>query len=172
MMLINVIPLMPSWDHKHTGPFNTLHQPAAELEAAARQVLEVTAAHRAAYLWQQDTFRLAVVVPPSEDGEGEEEDEDDNDEPPHLHGLVRVADAVEDQWFVVWLLRLATAHPELAAKGLTVRVADSDGDPLLIEGSAACPHAWLEGPEEGTHRAWIRNGEARFIADDLHPPSA
>lgn len=131
------------------------------------QVLKVTATHRAAYLWQQDAFRLAVVVPSSSAPDGEEEEE-----PPHLHGLVRVADAVEDQWFIVWLLCLATAHPTLAAKGLTARVADSDGDFLLIEGSAACPHAWLEGPEEGAHRTWIRDGTARFIADDLCPPSA
>lgn len=125
-------------------------------------MLKVTAPHRAAYPWQKDALHLGVVVPSVAGAE----------EPPHLHGLVRVGEAVEDEWFVVWLLRLATAHPALAAKGLSARVADNDGDILLIEGAAACPHTWLEAPEVGAHRAWIRGGEARFIADDLCPPGA
>jgi hypothetical protein len=58
----------------------------------------------------------------------------------------------------------------LAARGLTARVTDADGDFLLIDASTACPHAWLESPDVGTHRTWIRGGEARFIAEDLCPP--
>jgi hypothetical protein len=130
-------------------------------------VLEVTAPHRAAYPWQQDAFHLGVVVPPPPSPAASSSPDE---EPPHLHGVVRVAEALEDEWFVVWLLRLATAHPALAAKGLTARVADVDGDFLLIEAAAACPHAWLESPEAGAHRAWIRGGQARFIAEDLCPP--
>ncbi len=141
---------------------------AAQLEAAAALVLEVTAPHRAAYPWQQDAFRLGVVVPTY--SESESASSSSSEEPPHLHGLVRVAEAMEDEWFVLWLLRLATAHPPLAAKGLTARVADADGDILLIDASPASPHAWLESPDVGAHRAWIRGGQARFIAEDLCPP--
>lgn len=141
-------------------------------------MLEATAPHRAAYPWQLDAFHLGVVVPSpapasssssSSLGGGAAARADD--EPPHLHGLVRVAEAVEDEWFVVWLLRLATAHPQLAAQGLTARVADGDGDFLQIDASVASPHPWLE-PVEGVaaHRTWIRGGHARFIADDLCPP--
>lgn len=132
-------------------------------------MLEATTPHRTAYPWQQDAFHLGVVMPPPASASTSSSSADP--EPPHLHGLVRVAEAVEDEWFVVWLLRLATAHPPLAAKGLTARMADSDGDFLQIDASIASPHPWLESAEGvAAHRTWIRGGQARFIADDLCSP--
>ncbi|KAH8150290.1 uncharacterized protein LAJ45_05501 [Morchella importuna] len=62
-----------------------------------------------------------------------------------------VWDAVDDEWFVVWMLR------ELSARfaDLWIRVYDTDGEFLLIEAANALPK-WLN-PEIADHRVWINS---------------
>lgn len=55
--------------------------------------------------------------------------------PPHLYGITHYGDNIEDEWFIVFLLLHLTKEIE----GLVVRVADSDGEFLLIEAADALP---------------------------------
>jgi len=56
----------------------------------------------------------------------------------YLHGLTNYGDSVEDEWLVVYILK------ELSNKFLElwIKVADTDGEFLLIEAANALPR-WL-----------------------------
>lgn len=74
-----------------------------------------------------------------------------------LEGRMRVGDAVDDEWLVVWLLvQVSQAHPDLA-----ISVRDSDGEFLLIEAAHALP-AWVA-PENATNRFWLMGGRFHLL---------
>ncbi|KAM3504377.1 hypothetical protein MY11210_008376 [Beauveria gryllotalpidicola] len=94
------------------------------------------------YIWQRDEFNLSVV---NEQGLI------------YLHGITDYGDAVEDEWLIVYVLReLSKAHPELF-----IRVADEDGEFLLVEAANALPN-WLN-PENDHCRVWIHSGKLVVI---------
>ncbi len=64
---------------------------------------------------------------------------------------------MEDEWLIVYVLReLSNAHPELF-----IRVADEDGEFLLVEAANALPN-WLN-PEIDYCRVWIQGGKLKII---------
>ncbi|ATY64678.1 SGT1 domain containing [Cordyceps militaris] len=106
------------------------------------------------YVWQRDEFRLQVV----------------NDQGLiYLHGTTDYGDAVEDEWLIVYVLReLSKTHPELF-----IRVADEDGEFLLVEAANALPN-WLN-PEIDHCRVWIQGGKLNIIplrSDKTQPGAA
>ncbi|TQV98299.1 hypothetical protein V2A60_007946 [Cordyceps javanica] len=94
------------------------------------------------YIWQRDEFQLSVV----------------NDQGLiYLHGTTDYGDAVEDEWLIVYVLReLSKSHPELF-----IRVADEDGEFLLVEAANTLP-SWLN-PEIDRCRVWIQDGKLKII---------
>lgn len=64
----------------------------------------------------------------------------------HLHGVTNYGDSVEDEWLIVYILR------ELSNRytNLWIKVADTDGEFLLIEAANALPR-WLN-PEIADNR--------------------
>jgi hypothetical protein len=75
----------------------------------------------------------------------------------YLSGQTDYGDSVEDEWLIVYLLRELTK----TFKNLWVRVADSDGEFLLVEAANVTPK-WLN-PENDAHRVWIKDGELKII---------
>ena len=76
---------------------------------------------------------------------------------PVLQGRTRFGDNIEDEWFIVFLLRNITReYPFLIAS-----VIDNDGQFLLIESAAQLPD-WVD-PSNSTHRVFIRAGRLHFI---------
>ena len=78
-------------------------------DAALRDALAACLAHVAplvaGYLWQRDPFALEMLQ--SEGREG----------PACLGGAAHVGDAIEDEWFITWLLfDLTRALPQLTAR--------------------------------------------------------
>ncbi|KAM9188224.1 protein ecdysoneless homolog [Mergus octosetaceus] len=130
------------------------------LRDCARGIAERLAPLLAAYIWQRQPFRLRYVPPRG-------------DTPEHLGGNTRFGDNVEDEWFVVYLLREITrACPLLAA-----RVDDNDGEFLLIEAAEVLPK-WLR-PENSDNRVFFYKGELHIIPlsetqeqDDCEPSAA
>jgi hypothetical protein len=55
--------------------------------------------------------------------------------PPHLHGVTHFGDNIEDEWFIVFLLRELTKEID----GLIARVYDADGEFILIEAADYLP---------------------------------
>lgn len=107
------------------------------------------------YIWQKDVFCLHVCR--TERGRGAESGRTAHEQ--YLWGQVRFEDNIDDEWFLVWLLR------EISARfgNLAVKVWDDDGEFLLIEAAYALPR-WLS-PEIADNRLWIVGGEFCCVPD-------
>ncbi|KAJ3196339.1 hypothetical protein HK101_009255 [Irineochytrium annulatum] len=97
------------------------------------------------YIWHKDAFNLRVV----------EDDQETNQ--PYLFGRVRFADCIDDEWFVVFLLREISK----AFKDTVISVMDNDGQFLLIEAAHFIP-SWLD-PSNADNRIFIADGRLRLI---------
>lgn len=98
--------------------------------------------HLKDYIWEQDSFNLNLG---KQDGVS------------YLHGRSSYGDSVEDEWVIVWLLVKLSKQFEDA----WIRVADADGEFLLIEAANALPR-WLN-PEIADNRVWINKGRLCII---------
>ncbi|XP_075615109.1 protein ecdysoneless homolog [Balearica regulorum gibbericeps] len=98
----------------------------------------------AAYIWQRQPFRLRYVPPRGET-------------PAHVGGTTLFGDNVEDEWFIVYLIREITRE----FPGLAARIDDNDGEFLLIEAADFLPK-WLN-PENSDNRVFFYKGELHII---------
>ncbi|NWI91290.1 ECD protein, partial [Pitta sordida] len=80
--------------------------------------------------------------------------------PAHIGGTTLFGDNVEDEWFIVYLVREITRE----FPGLAARIDDNDGEFLLIEAADFLPK-WLN-PENSENRVFFYKGELHII-----PPS-
>ncbi|XP_066138767.1 protein ecdysoneless isoform X1 [Euwallacea fornicatus] len=115
------------------------------------------------YLWHKDPFKLTTRTHLSNflthiDGKEEEL-------PPHLYGVSHYGDNIEDEWFIVFLLREITKQ----IPGLIARVYDSDGEFLLIEAADYLPQ-WAS-PDTCENRVYIYEGNIHLLPPkDLENP--
>ncbi|NXD15182.1 ECD protein, partial [Nothocercus nigrocapillus] len=79
------------------------------------------------------------------------------DTPAHMGGTTLFGDSVEDEWFIVYLLREITRE----FPGLAASVQDNDGEFLLIEAADFLPK-WLN-PENSDNRVFFYKGELHII---------
>ncbi|XP_064285910.1 protein ecdysoneless homolog [Passer domesticus] len=98
----------------------------------------------ATYVWQREPFRLRYVPRRGET-------------PAHLGGTTAFGDNVEDEWFIVYLLREITRE----FPGLAASIDDNDGEFLLIEAADFLPK-WLN-PENSENRVFFYKGELHII---------
>ncbi|KAM9324985.1 protein ecdysoneless homolog [Gastrophryne carolinensis] len=91
--------------------------------------------------------------------------------PAHIGGKTHFGDNIEDEWFIVYLIKQITKEfPDLAA-----RVEDNDGEFLLIEAAEFLPK-WLK-PENSSNRVFFFHGNLQIIpiqqnCGDLADPSS
>lgn len=87
----------------------------------------------------------------------------------YLRGITDYGDAVEDEWLIVYVLRqLTQSRPDI-----WVRVADEDGEFLLVEAANVSP-SWIN-PEIDHCRVWINDGKLKIIpprAEKVPPQSS
>ncbi|XP_053731895.1 protein ecdysoneless homolog [Synchiropus splendidus] len=108
------------------------------------KILGHVAHHLMQYIWQNQPFNLKFY--PEKD-----------DLPAHIGGSTNFGDNVEDEWFIVYLLKQITEEfPILAAK-----VEDNDGEFLLIEVADSLPK-WLN-PDTSENRVFIYRGELHIL---------
>ncbi|OCF36141.1 hypothetical protein I317_01022 [Kwoniella heveanensis CBS 569] len=105
------------------------------------------------WLWNKDAWELKVgSVPASSAGKWSVGDLGSK-----LEGRMRVGDAVDDEWLVVWLLReISKKWPDFI-----IGVRDTDGEFLLIEAADALP-SWVS-PENADNRLWLQDGHLHLI---------
>ncbi|NXI17994.1 ECD protein, partial [Irena cyanogastra] len=77
--------------------------------------------------------------------------------PAHIGGTTVFGDNVEDEWFIVYLVREITRE----FPGLAARIDDNDGEFLLIEAADFLPK-WLN-PENSENRVFFYKGELHII---------
>lgn len=97
------------------------------------------------YIWCQESFRLRLAYS-SATAQGH-----------YIHGITHFGQCIEDEWLMVYIL----CQVSLEFPGVFVRVTDTDGDLLLIEGAEEIP-LWME-PENTRNRAWINQGRLLII---------
>ncbi|RCI11445.1 hypothetical protein L249_7471 [Ophiocordyceps polyrhachis-furcata BCC 54312] len=114
----------------------------ADLEALHQAADDLSQSLTEDYIWQRDHFQLELK---EEDGTR------------CLYGITDYGDAIEDEWLIVYILRRMTE----AQANLWVRVADTDGEFLLIEAANVVPD-WLS-PGMDQNRAWIHDGKLLII---------
>uniref|UniRef100_A0A8C5X7A2 Ecdysoneless cell cycle regulator n=1 Tax=Malurus cyaneus samueli TaxID=2593467 RepID=A0A8C5X7A2_9PASS len=114
----------------------------ALLRRCAETVLVRFAPLLAAYVWQRQPFRLRCVP---------------GETPAHIGGTTLFGDNVEDEWFIVYLVREITRE----FPGLAAMIDDNDGEFLLIEAADFLPK-WLN-PENSENRVFFYKGELHII---------
>jgi hypothetical protein len=80
-----------------------------------------------------------------------------------LEGKTEFGDNIEDEWFIVYLLRLLT--DELT--GVSAQVDDNDGEFLLIEAAEHIP-TWLN-PDAALNRVFFHKGKLHIIPPPQSP---
>ncbi|KAM8924491.1 protein ecdysoneless homolog isoform 2-T2 [Pelodytes ibericus] len=114
------------------------------LQQYTERILATFAPLLAPYIWQNQAFNLSYKA--KKDGT-----------PAHIGGITYFGDNIEDEWFIVYLIREITKeYPELAA-----RIADNDGEFLLIEAADFLPR-WLK-PENSSNRVFFYHGKLCII---------
>ncbi|XP_048363040.1 protein ecdysoneless homolog [Sphaerodactylus townsendi] len=114
------------------------------LQSYIEKILAHFAPILVSYIWQNQPFTLKYK--PAK-----------GDVPAHIGGLTKFGDNIEDEWFIVYLIKEITKEfPELAA-----RVDDNDGEFLLIEAADYLPK-WLN-PETSVNRVFFHCGELCII---------
>ncbi|XP_054988625.1 protein ecdysoneless homolog [Sorex araneus] len=104
----------------------------------------------APYIWQNQPFNLKYK--PEKGGV-----------PAHMFGVTKFGDNIEDEWFIVYLVKQITKEfPELVA-----RIADNDGEFLLIEAADFLPK-WLD-PDNSANRVFFHRGELCIIPAPKKP---
>ncbi|XP_017518655.1 protein ecdysoneless homolog isoform X2 [Manis javanica] len=102
------------------------------------------------YIWQNQPFNLKCK--PGKEGV-----------PAHMFGVTKFGDNIEDEWFIVYLVKQITKEfPELVA-----RIEDNDGEFLLIEAADFLPK-WLD-PENSANRVFFHHGELCIIPAPRKP---
>ncbi|KAI8055786.1 SGT1 protein-domain-containing protein [Syncephalis plumigaleata] len=94
------------------------------------------------YIWQKEPFRLSA----KQEKEGY-----------CLAGSTIFGDCIDDEWFIVFLLREISRY----YTDVVIQVNDNDGEFLLIEAAAYLP-GWLE-PDTSEHRVFLYQGELHII---------
>ncbi|XP_064418752.1 protein ecdysoneless homolog [Latimeria chalumnae] len=102
------------------------------------------------YIWQNQPFNLKYK--PSK-----------GDIPAHIGGVTNFGDNIEDEWFIVYLIKQITREfPQLTAS-----IEDNDGQFLLIEAAEYLPK-WLN-PEISSNRVFFYHGELYIILVPQNP---
>lgn len=113
------------------------------------------------YIWQKDRFHLSITY-----------DQHQDPKYPFLFGLTRFGDCLNDEWFIVYLLKsISLFLPESV-----ISLVDNDGDVLLIEAAHHLPY-WLD-PSNSENRVYLYEGKVHIIplasspADILQIPTS
>lgn len=120
----------------YTLQFPPSQSSPAALSSVLAEVLAFVATLSSSYIWHKQPFNLTLSPAPfSGPSQGN-----------FLEGRTDCTDCVDDEWFVVWLLREVTR----AWEDVVVSIEDEDGEFLLIEGAEVLPR-WVT-PQNATNR--------------------
>jgi hypothetical protein len=140
-------------------------RPSVErLQALLANVNALIADTCLSHLWQRDVFRLSIIIEQSSETSASSDKRQAASSgsgalasssttiPAHLAGRSYVGDNMEDEWFIVYILRQISRHfTELA-----IAMSDADGEFLLIEAAQHLP-TWLD-PDNSGNRMWLFKG--------------
>ncbi|WVO14827.1 hypothetical protein L204_102466 [Cryptococcus depauperatus] len=113
------------------------------------------------WIWNKDSWELKLY----QHGPGLEPIGGEDQGISMLEGHMRVGDAVDDEWLVVWLLKqVSEKWPEFI-----ISIRDTDGEFLLIEAANELP-SWIS-PDNAENRLWLSNGRLHLLPLTVHSPT-
>lgn len=127
------------------------HDDAQALTDLCAQILAFVASLSKGYIWHKQPLQLGVSPLSFAAPTGQKQHQ-------WLTGKTDVTDAVDDEWFVVWLLRQVTEKWRDAA----VAIEDDDGEFLLIEAADVLP-SWVT-PQNAANRVRLEQAFALQLA--------
>ena len=166
--------------------FYNIHIPSTEDAAATALLVSdfVSSLLPTPWLWNKDAWELKV---PQDDGVGRARGALKDQH--KLSGTMRVGDAVDDEWLIVWLLReVSRKWPEFVIRYVVFphlllhllwailaavevhsvsvlssqdSIRDTDGEFLLIEAANELP-SWVS-PDNAENRLWLSAGQLHLI---------
>ena len=116
------------------------------------------------YVWHLEGFKLQVSTREHPCDRGYVPDDSKTLRCGHLWGQTWYGDNVEDEWFILWLLKEITRpvhRLELLGCELVARAWDDDGEFLLIEAADTLPH-WIQ-PSNSANRVFLHDGNVRVL---------
>ncbi|KAG5953377.1 hypothetical protein E4U53_005792 [Claviceps sorghi] len=112
------------------------------LEVLRKAVVELCQTLTRSYIWQRDDFSVELKI---------------SHGLMFLYGITDYGEAIEDEWLIVYMLReLTKSFP-----WLWVRVADTDGEFLLIEAANTLPE-WINSDID-ENRVWLHDAKLYII---------
>jgi hypothetical protein len=116
----------------------SLPLPSGSLPALIPELLTFVSSLSSSYIWHKQPFNLSLSplsFSPTTTADTQ-----------YLEGKTDCTDCVDDEWFIVWILRELSKNYE----GLVVGIKDEDGEFLLIEAAEVLPR-WVT-PNNATNR--------------------
>ncbi|XP_077437899.1 protein ecdysoneless homolog [Vanacampus margaritifer] len=123
---------------------STVQHTKEHLSRLVEEILGKIAPLSMQYIWQNQPFNIKFY--PEKEGA-----------PAYIGGSTQFGDNVEDEWFIVYLLKKITE----AFPGLVARVEDNDGEFLLIEVADHLPK-WLD-PDTSENRVFLYHGALHLL---------
>jgi hypothetical protein len=116
-----------------------------KLKSLWEEIQEIISSLASEYFWHDEGIHWEVI------------DKTANPFNAFISGKIRFGDGIEDEWFVLRLLKVLTKQNY----SLVCSIFDTDGDFILIEGAEVLPE-WLE-PENSKNRVFIHEGSVKII---------
>ncbi|KAK4052046.1 hypothetical protein OIV83_002340 [Microbotryomycetes sp. JL201] len=120
-----------------------------KLQQTAARVLALAASLARNYIFHKQGFNLNLSSSTPADGARVQDW--------HLSGQTEVTDAIDDEWFIVWILKQISLH----FKDAVVSIEDEDGEFLLIEAAEVLPR-WIT-PQNAANRVWVYDGQLHLV---------
>ncbi|XP_043119115.1 protein ecdysoneless homolog [Puntigrus tetrazona] len=114
------------------------------LQEILRNIVAEIAPLLVQYIWQHQAFNLRYHP-------------EKGDVPAHLGGVTQFGDNVEDEWFIVYLLK----HITRTFSDVAAVLYDNDGQFILIEAAEHLPK-WLD-PDSSENRVFLYHGELHIL---------
>ncbi|KAK9459119.1 SGT1 protein-domain-containing protein [Lipomyces oligophaga] len=101
------------------------------------------------YIWNRQPFLLRMA---------------EKFQKPCLVGTTEFGDCIDDEWFIVFILRSISSK----FRELQIQITDNDGEFLLIQAAEALPR-WLN-PDNAENRVWMIGGVLHIISPNAADP--
>ncbi|TPX49274.1 hypothetical protein SeMB42_g02655 [Synchytrium endobioticum] len=137
----------PSEDYVQYSIYFPGQQDTTYLQQQATLMSSFVLPYTQGYIWHKDAFGLLLAANTSTRDPSYS----------YLKGRTRFGDALEDEWFIVFLLReISKEWPNVV-----ISVSDCDGEFLLVEAASQLPK-WLQ-PRNSTNRVFLHQGQLHII---------
>ncbi|EPQ28836.1 uncharacterized protein PFL1_03639 [Pseudozyma flocculosa PF-1] len=164
-LIAHIYPLEPSpSSSSHVDVVAQLSTLRAKLDAYLHRHACANPKIGGPYIWHRDPPTLSISLPPPTSLAANSASASSPNDPttPSVRLHLRTGgDCVEDEWFITYILCMATRDAAYFGTSLAVSIQDEDGQFILIEAAEALPK-WVS-PDNVDNRVWIHQGRLHLV---------